>query len=185
MDKSHQTALEMRYEGYSLREIARNTNMTYGSVRQMFAKNGVLFEEYPKYARERNQHKIEAAFEIYRNVTQSAAYSMKRILKRAQKRVDELTMELEKAKLHTPEHRLISEIETELEKAEDRLRGIVDNILDRAGLSIINKTQITTLNLTPEREEVINERLRKAGFDPDKLRVVPIIPGETEETLPN
>jgi hypothetical protein len=64
-DELELQAIEMRYEGYSIKEIAELLKLNYGYLRKCFAVKGKLYEHYVNYAKEEKEIRRKQAHDTF------------------------------------------------------------------------------------------------------------------------
>lgn len=78
LNSKHFRAIELRYEGFSLKEIAGEIGIEYSTVRSWFMANGKLGDKYSEYASQENSLRNE---QIKRHLRFSVAKAAKTITK--------------------------------------------------------------------------------------------------------
>ena len=63
LNKKHQKAIEMKYDGESYQTIAKSLKIALQTIRGWFCKDGLLYQEYKEYAGLMKQTKREVSKE--------------------------------------------------------------------------------------------------------------------------
>ena len=180
MDEKQLIAFRMKYQGKSYEEISKATGYAFSTVLTYFANEGAWKDSYElwannesKYAQERVRKALDSVLEIAGDILVNA-------LVRANKRVKSLESQLEVEQ--EPKKKV--DIEWNLQKAEERATALAERIMDRAGMSILNRSRIETVKV-PEGYDEITQRLIAGGIDPASIGYRSNAPVAKEGLLPN
>ena len=178
MDEKQLIAFRMHYQGRTSEEISKVTGLTPGTISTYFsddwrASYEIWANNESKYAQERVRKALDSVLEIAGDILVSA-------LMRANKRVKNLEKSLEE-ELNIKKK---PDLEWNLQKAEERATALAERIMDRAGMSILNRSRIETVKI-PEGYDEITTRLVEGGIDPSSIRYRSNAPVAKEGLLPN
>lgn len=141
MNKWHRIAIEKKYEGCNPKEISEavNRRFTPETISVYFSKDGYLHADYLLYEAEQNKLREVEGKALFKKNVLKASEALVKVLDRAIERKD-----------------------------DDAIMQAANNILDRAGVVVIRKSEVNQLN--DETETITNEQLaeelRKQGLDP-------------------
>lgn len=154
MNKLHQQAIELKYEGKTYQEISDllDGKFTLGTLKKYFAYDGVLHLPYLEYEAEHNQWNEQEIRKEFQRMTMYSAKIMKDLLQ---------------GSLVSHDFRLTLKI--------------LKEIMDRAGITVqrMSEAQMEEEAMDTS-EEAIDQRLREAGIDPDSIRYISTIPSITK-----
>lgn len=154
MDANKIKAMELKYIGKEYKEIAIECATTEGVVKQWFMVDGELYLPYLKYATKQSEKMQELGTTILKS-------QIEKLIGIMTKTVELYLKAAEKAR---NENKPDDEI-----KWHEKATGLAERILDRAGLSTINKSQ--TLPPDNDAKSLPDEQLRKyftdRGLDAD------------------
>ena len=170
LQKKHFDVMQLKYQGLTYPEIAKRTKVSANTLEGYFQKGGLLEFEYESFMRDQNRQKVKLAVELFKQNTELASQTMNRVLQRAVKAIDIAESKLKAEVEGKARVTKTLELERALRGAENRAFEFAQVILDRGGLPVITKIETETKDSSREEEEAIDEQLRRAGIDPDKIQ---------------
>lgn len=175
MDAKQQEAIRLKYEGVKYAEIAKTLNISENTLWAWFGKDGLLELEYEQYAREQGKKKLSIALDVFKKHSSLAADAMNKVLRNAIRNVEKAQQELdEHLKQTNPAKTTTEELERKVKSAENRLFELSERVLDRAGLTVVNRTEVKkgeesdgdSKQLTDEQ---LKRELQQRGINPNSI----------------
>lgn len=140
LNKNHQLAIELKYEGFSYEQISEKMGgkFTTGTLGQYFHKDGILYIPYLQYEAEQNKKRMEDG----RTLLQKEVPKAIKVL------IDALS-------------------NSQFMGKDDRSVELAEKILDRAGLTVIQRARIDKNNNPKElSDDELSRTLGGSGLDP-------------------
>lgn len=153
MELTEQKAIELKYQGYSYRQIADELKIDKSTVDHWFAVDGKLYFSYLEYAAKQNQVREEQGT----NMLKGKIEEMITVL------LNTVALLLNKAKEAVSNKKIDEAI-----KYYKEASVYAEKILDRAGMTVINRSEIKTHAATKQLSDAeLRARLLKLGINPE------------------
>lgn len=150
MEEKYQRAIEMKYAGETYKKIAEELQVAEITVKQWFQADGLLYLQYLEYATKLGLEREQ----LGRNMLKENIENLVKIM------INTVTLLINKA------NKLPDESDEKI-KLYERATNLAERILDRAGLTVISKSEVKTDAATNKlTNEQYSELLRKNGIDP-------------------
>lgn len=182
MDEKQLIAFRMRYAGRTSGDIAKATGYTVSTVATYFTSGGAWRETYDLWANRESEMAQERVRKALEGVLEIAGSILVDSLMRAKQTINGCKEKLDKAIIEG-DAKEIASAEGEMRAAENRATDLAERVMDRAGMTIVNRTKLETKKPIESYDEVMAD-LIAAGIDPASIKYKSPAPERREGTLP-